>query len=166
MKGIIAKRLNSWDVRYFVEDKNDARIGVWKSLPIHPDDKRALNTYKIDELEGKEVEFEEQEIYIGQHGNGFNKVGLQKFAKLILPTKRPIDYLDECIKSSPQMVKENSSVPTKAPESSWDDIKEELIAAWDSIPMGNYPPNVIAKWLKDKMAPAIDKLRNHPPLKR
>lgn len=43
-------------------------------------------------------------------------------------TKRPIHYLDECIKSSPQMIKENSSIPTKASESSWDDVWKEFIS--------------------------------------
>ncbi len=36
---------------------------------------------------------------------------------------------------------------------------EHLVKAWNALPVGDYPPRVIAQWLRDDMKPAIDAAR-------
>lgn len=130
MKGILHKTDKGWILRIphsaeveMFADGMGQELPKEAELPIHPDDihdNDLSNGLLFDDYEGKEVEFE-RELHPLCANTPFG-------AKLILPTKRPIDYLDECIKSSPQMIKENSSIPTKASESSWDDVWKEFIS--------------------------------------
>jgi len=39
------------------------------------------------------------------------------------------------------------------------DLIKEMVAAWDSLPEGNYSPDIMSDWLMDSMKPVIDKFR-------
>lgn len=105
MKGILHKTDKGWIVTESIPLQLNFIDGI--QLPIHPFDEQHFTM-----IEGKEVEFREVTFESGV----FDLPKKYQCAQIVLPTKRPIDYLDECIKSSPQMVKENSSIPTKASE--------------------------------------------------
>lgn len=40
------------------------------------------------------------------------------------------------------------------------DALDEILAAWDTLPTGNYPPQRIEVWLKDDMKPAVSAIRD------
>jgi hypothetical protein len=79
MKGILKKTTAGWFVWYQV--MKDEITSGYESLPLHPDNvKDLLDTYEVNPMEGREVEYEEVGIYNRNGQVGYRYVN---YAKLI-----------------------------------------------------------------------------------
>ena len=79
MKGILKNTTAGWFVWYNV--MRDEITSGYESLPLHPDNvKDLLDTYEVNPMEGREVEYEEVGIYNRNGQVGYRYVN---YAKLI-----------------------------------------------------------------------------------
>lgn len=147
MKGILLKEDRGW----IVQQKDTMMF-----LSLHPDDERALNTYKLDEIEGKEVEFAILRKGVEYGFPNDTRTPVHDMAKLILPTNASERWSKIMDDKNP---KQGQTILSKETSENWDDI-------FYTYQMENYPPH---GGPFDDAIPLEDWLKQNypiPPLKR
>ncbi len=121
MKGTLTKIGNVWVIKHWIKDPcfhgmpGRTCSEIVELLPLHPDetdmDSLTLNP------EGKEVEFEIEEVYIEPEGIHCNRGGFKKYAVIVEPEDIWDDIQDKATKDGVDIpigwFKERYNVPIK-----------------------------------------------------